>query len=81
VPAAAPGVAVLQLLILALIAAVCYRISLKFWPWTYCRRCEGGGRNAGSTRKRFGTCRACGGSGRKKRLGARMIERHRGGQP
>lgn len=65
----------LQLLIIAAIAAGCYLVSLKPWPWTYCRRCQGGGRNPGSSRKRFGLCRACDGTGRKKRLGARILER------
>jgi hypothetical protein len=54
------------------IAAGCYLASLKIWPWTYCRRCQGGGRNSGSNSKRFGLCRRCGGSGRKLRLGNRV---------
>lgn len=65
----------LELLGLALAGAIGYCASLKIWPWTYCRRCQGAGRNAGSNPKRFGLCRGCGGSGRKKRLGARMIDR------
>ncbi|HET9969818.1 MAG TPA: hypothetical protein VFQ68_16405 [Streptosporangiaceae bacterium] len=65
-------------LVVALVLGAAYVVSLKIWPETYCRRCEGGGRNAGSNRKRFGRCRACGGSGRKPRLGTRMITR-RGG--
>jgi DnaJ-class molecular chaperone len=65
-------------LIVAALAAAGYYVSLRIWPWTYCRRCEGGGRNAGSNRRRFGTCPACGGSGRKLRLGARALERGRG---
>lgn len=65
------------LLILAAIIGVCYYVSLRIWPYRPCRRCEGGGRNAGSNRRRFGTCPACGGSGRKLRTGARMLERRK----
>lgn len=62
-------------LIVVLAVSAFYYVSLRIWPHTYCRRCSGGGRNRGSTRSRFGTCRACGGSGRKPRLGNRMITR------
>lgn len=59
----------------ALIWAAGYYISLRIWPETTCRRCGGGGRNAGSTRRRFGRCRHCGGSGRKQRFGNRFVTR------
>jgi DnaJ-class molecular chaperone len=62
-------------LIIALILGAGYLVSLRIWPNTYCRRCNGGGRNPGSTRRRFGTCRACGSSGRKPRGGTRMLNR------
>jgi hypothetical protein len=65
------------LVVIALLCGAGYYVSLRVWPSTYCRGCKGGGRNAGSTRKRFGTCRRCGGSGRKPRLGTRMLERRR----
>ena len=67
----------LEVLVLAAVIAGGYWGSLRLWPWRPCRRCDGGGRNAGSNRRRFGTCPACGGSGRKLRLGARMIERRK----
>jgi hypothetical protein len=54
-----------------------YLVSLRLWPETRCGRCEGSGRNAGSTSKRFGRCRSCAGSGRKPRLGTRIISRGR----
>lgn len=65
----------LELLALALIVLAGYRVSLWIWPQTYCRRCSGKGRNAGSTRRRFGACGKCGGSGRKPRLGNRVLGR------
>ena len=40
-----------------------------------CLRCNGTGRNKGSTRKRFGECRRCKGSGRRRRVGAKTIHR------
>jgi DnaJ-class molecular chaperone len=57
--------------------AVCclaaYRISLSLHPFTNCPRCNGNGKNAGSTRTKFGRCRKCGGSGRRERLGRRVF--------
>ena len=50
-----------------------YYFSLKIWPYTRCRKCEGRGRNTGSTWRRWGDCRACGGSGQKWRLGVRVF--------
>ena len=51
-------------------------------PWGPCPRCDGGGRNAGSTGRRFGDCKRCGGTGRHLRVSARVvhkgIERRRG---
>jgi DnaJ-class molecular chaperone len=66
--------------LLALIAiggGVAYYISLRRHPYTPCRRCEGSGRNSGSSRIRFGTCGKCGGSGRRQRFGRRFILRDR----
>jgi len=71
---------VAAVLLVALVLVVGYYASLRIWPETFCRKCEGGGRNAGSTRQRFGRCRACGGSGRKPRLGTRMLTRRGGGR-
>lgn len=68
-----PG-ALIVLLAVA-VTAVCYYVSLKIWPFTACDRCEGRGRNSGSTRSRWGYCRKCGGSGRRQRLGVRLFMR------
>lgn len=63
------------LVLVAIVAGFGYWLSLKIWPYTYCRRCAGRrGMNAGSTRKRFGHCGACGGKGRQLRLGARLFK-------
>ena len=52
-----------------------YLISLRIWPETKCGRCDGSGRNAGSTAKRFGKCKRCAGTGRKPRAGTRILDR------
>jgi len=58
--------------------AVWYRISLALHPFTPCQKCDGKGRNPGSTRTRFGKCRACKGTGRKERWGRRLFGLDRG---
>lgn len=67
------GVALLALAAIA--GGVGYYISLRRHPYTPCRRCEGSGRNSGSTRRRYGLCGRCGGSGRRERFGRRFILR------
>lgn len=67
----------LTLAVLGLAALAGWTVSLYLWPFAPCRRCEGGGRNPGSNRKRHGQCRRCGGSGRRTRFGARTVHRGR----
>lgn len=57
------------LLVLAVLAFVGWRFSLKVWPYAPCRKCSGNGKNEGSNRRRWGYCRKCGGSGRRERVG------------
>jgi hypothetical protein len=64
-------------LVIAAVMAVSYYISLRVWPMRNCARCQGSGRNAGSTAKRYGRCRKCGGTGRRMRPGAGMINQGR----
>jgi hypothetical protein len=45
------------------------------WPFAPCRRCKGSKTNRGSTRKRFGNCRRCGGSGYRQVLGSRTVHK------
>jgi len=63
------------LIVIAAAGAVGYYASLRIWPETSCRRCDGSGRNAGSNKKRFGKCKRCDGTGRKLRLGTRILTR------
>jgi hypothetical protein len=50
-------------------------VSLYFWPFAPCARCQGTGCNHGSNRKRFGECRRCQGTGLRARLGSRLVHR------
>lgn len=62
----------ITLLILAALLAG-WRISLHIWPFARCRWCGGTGHNPGSTRRRFGFCKHCQGSGMRRRFGTRLF--------
>ena len=56
--------------------------SLYLHPWQPCLRCTphagkrgGGGRNAGSRRRKFGACARCQGTGKVRRPGARILHK------
>jgi len=61
-------------IIIVILAAVGYFISLRIHPLTKCRLCNGTGRHSGSV---YGyaqrRCRKCGGTGRKDRLGVKLF--------
>ncbi len=68
------------LALLAAVAAAGWLVSLWLHPFRPCPRCTrhatrrgGAGRNRGSSRRRFGTCRRCDGTGRVRRIGAKTI--------
>lgn len=44
-------------------------------PYGVCWKCEGTGMNAGSTRKRKGRCKRCGGRGERLRVGAGLLNK------
>jgi hypothetical protein len=56
-------------LVLALIIVAL--ISRWRWPFARCWSCRGSGVNGGSNGRRWGTCGRCGGSGKRRRVGAR----------
>jgi DnaJ-class molecular chaperone len=58
----------------AVLAVTVYLASLRIHPWTSCRRCSGGGKSRDRIwRGAYGTCKACGGRGRKPRAGIRIL--------
>ncbi len=57
----------------AVCCMISYRMSLVWFPYTRCDRCDGSGRRDGSTRTKFGPCNKCKGSGRRERLGRRLL--------
>ena len=63
-----------MIILIGVIAAVGYYVSLRIHPLTKCNVCHGGGRHSGTV---YGysqrRCRKCGGSGRKDRLGVRLF--------
>ncbi len=69
-----------HVLLLAAISGAGWVLSLWLHPFRPCPRCTphadrrgGAGRNRGSSRKRFGACTRCGGTGRVRRIGAKAI--------
>jgi len=64
--------------VLILIGAGSWVRSVLRHPFTICTRCNGTGRNAGSTGRAYGRCPRCKGSPERLRFGARQL--HRGGR-
>jgi hypothetical protein len=62
-------------LLAVLVAAAVWGVSLYVHPFTTCLRCGGTGLNRGSTGRRFGMCKACGGSRRRQRRGSQTLHR------
>jgi hypothetical protein len=63
-------------LVLAVVIAVAIWLgSLYVHPFTSCGKCGGTGLNKGSSGKRFGMCKACGGSRRRQRSGSQALHR------
>jgi DnaJ-class molecular chaperone len=48
---------------------------LYLHPFGPCRRCKGKRTNRGSSKKSWGKCKRCGGSGERQRLGSRQLHR------
>lgn len=66
-----------HLLVLALVALAVWLVRAWLFPYAPCWRCGGSGKNAGSTRRRYGTCRRCDGSGRRMVRGAQAVHQAR----
>jgi DnaJ-class molecular chaperone len=66
------------LLLAALVAAavVGYLAACRIWPYANCGRCSGSGKSGSPTRKTFRKCPRCKGTGRRTRIGRRLLDRH-----
>ena len=60
---------------LILTALAVWVVRAYFWPFAQCRRCKGAKTNPGSSKKRFGTCKKCGGTGMRQVLGSKQVHR------
>jgi DnaJ-class molecular chaperone len=61
-------------ILIVIVAAVGYYVSLQIHPFAKCRVCNGTGRHNGDIYTyAHRRCRKCGGSGRKDRFGKRMF--------
>lgn len=60
---------------LILITLVIWTVRAYFWPFAPCHRCKGAKTNPGSSHKRFGTCKRCGGTGTRQVLGSKQLHR------
>lgn len=58
--------------LIAVAAAVRYMIHCALWPLAACRRCKGGGRFHAPNGRAWRTCRKCGGTGGRIRIGRRI---------
>lgn len=56
-------------------ALAVYAMSLWKYPFRPCLKCKGTGVNKGSSRKRWGMCRRCGGSRQVRRTGSTFVHR------
>jgi DnaJ-class molecular chaperone len=62
------------IIIIGILAAVGYYISLRVHPLVKCKVCNGGGKHGGAMYAyAHRRCRKCGGSGRQDRLGVRLF--------
>lgn len=61
--------------VLVLVAVGGWVVSLLWHPFTTCGRCNGTGRNAGSTGRAYGRCPRCKGKPERLRFGGRLIGR------
>jgi hypothetical protein len=62
-------------LLLGVFLAVGWVVCAYFWPEGPCWRCRGRKTNRGSTKRRYGRCKSCGGTGGRIVIGAQTVHR------
>jgi hypothetical protein len=70
-----PHLSLFAVVLVLIVVAVAWVVSVLLWPLAPCRHCGGRGKNIGSTGKRWGKCRRCKGTGTRQRLGSRLALR------
>lgn len=64
----------LLVVIVVVLAAGAYAVSIWLHPWAPCRACGGSGKSRDVLwRSAYGTCKRCGGRGRHPRAGIRVL--------
>ena len=58
---------------LVFLAVLAWLGDLRWHPYARCWACKGKSRNRGSTPRRYGLCGRCKGSGRRVRVGAKLV--------
>ena len=71
----AGGVALASLEWMGVFGGVAWLVSAYLWPFAPCMACGGARRNPGSSRKRFGRCKMCGGAGERQVLGSKTVHK------
>jgi hypothetical protein len=61
--------------VLALLLPAAWLVCAYFWPFAPCWSCRGRKTNRGSSRRRYGSCRVCKGSGSRQVLGSKSLHR------
>lgn len=61
--------------VLVVFLAIAWMVCAWFWPFAPCFRCQGRKTNKGSTKKRFGMCKLCRGTGSRQVLGSKALHR------
>jgi len=67
---------VLLLAAFGVVVAVGYLIGCRIWPYTNCSRCHGDGTSRAPSPKAFRDCPRCKGTGRRTRIGRRLLDHH-----
>ena len=73
--AIAAGVLLHSRVWLVVFAVIAWMICAWLWPFAPCFRCQGRKTNRGSTKRRFGQCKLCGGSGNRQVLGSKSLHK------
>ena len=73
--AAVCAVAAQSWVLLAALLPVAWVVCAYLWPFGPCWRCKGGKTTKGSTKRRYGLCKSCGGTGGRQVIGSRTVHR------